>query len=348
MMVASIGRKSSETEVSEGAAVGHHSTKTTSAARSPRRIRFGRLRWWVEESPPAFSAVALLALLLLALVWVLTAVQRKPQITAVELTLQPVAVAPPEAATAPSDSAEPRERPPELEAQVTPLDQPEVEVGRVEADVREFRPEKAVKAAEETAQRLQTEAAQARDYLEKLKEALGAGAGKPAAGRPGVGDPNSTAARIARWVIRYPRVRPVEYAHLLDYFGVELGWLAGGGKIQYVSRFTGELRRRQGSYRYENRAFWYPVGNYAPLDERLLSGLGIRPGGTIIHFYPKRVERELAELEQRALRERHGTDDLQRIEQTVFGIRRRGNGWQFYVAELRLAAPNPLDHAPEN
>ncbi len=326
----------------------HRTIEASAATGHRRRIRFGRLRWWVEESPPAFSTVALLILVLVALFWVLTALDRRPTATAVELSLQPVAVTPTDSAgSGEQPTTAHRELLPDEPVPVAPLPEPAIEVGKVDVELEEFRPEEHVQEASKAARRLQEEAAQARDYLEKLRAAL-SGRASGSAGQGGAvpGDPNSTAARIARWVIRYPRVRPTEYAHLLDYFNVELGWLVGE-KIQYVSGFTAKLRRRVGSYRSENRVFWYPVDNFAPLDNTLLKSLGIEPSGTVIHFYPKRIEARLARLELTALRESHGTDDLTRIEQTIFGIRRHGRGWRFHVLELRLIAPNPLDSDTE-
>jgi len=298
--------------------------------RSDRLVRFGRLRWWVEESPTAFGSVTLMVLALVAVFWVLTALKPARHQTELKLSLQPISLTTP--VVAGPEPMHVEETAPEVD--VPELPETAVEPEDIRAELPELSTSAVLQSADEARKALLQEAAQARDYLNRLKETLSGRAQNPAetAGR---GDPNSTGARIARWVIRYPPVTPDAYARLLDHFGVELGWL-DGSQIQYVSHFSSRPRRRRAPLRQENRVFWYPVGDYAPLDQALLRGLSIEPSGTIVHFYPKRIEQQLARLERTALRRQHPTARLEQVAQTVFGIRRTASGWAFYVIDIAL------------
>lgn len=301
------------------------------------KVKFGRLEWWVEESPPAFAAVAMLALVSTILLWLLLLMEATPEVpTQLAVSLQPVAL--------PGTGSEPgTELQMEIEetlgAEVPdnrrldiPVEMPDVSPNLENVQVE--RPD-----AESTRKTLSEEAQAARAYAEQLQKALaGGGAAAAPAGAGGYGDPNSTPARMSRWVIRYPPVPTFVYAQILDFFKVELGWESSSGTIEYVSGFsTDALRRRRAPVSAENRLFWFPANSVSlASDLELLERHGIRPGSTVIHFYPKEVEHKLAELELKELKRRYGTEDVSRVLRTVFEIKGTARGWDFEVSELHV------------
>jgi hypothetical protein len=72
------------------------------------------------------------------------------------------------------------------------------------------------------------------------------------------------------------------------------------------------------------------TGSLKEADRELLRRAGIVSGGRdILQFYPPEVEAQLAQAEK----QHAGPRDVESIRKTVFGVRRAGDGYEFYVIE---------------
>lgn len=136
--------------------------------------------------------------------------------------------------------------------------------------------------------------------------------------------------RDQRWFVRFgDEASAEEYARQLDYFGIELGALAGG-KLHYVSRLSSPQPavRTADSGAGENRLYMtWQGGARRKVDALLLARAHVNLGaGTIFHFYPPATENRLAELEL-SYRGRRA----QEIRRTYFSVKAAGAGYDFEV-----------------
>ncbi|HVC94806.1 MAG TPA: hypothetical protein VND64_14000 [Pirellulales bacterium] len=143
-------------------------------------------------------------------------------------------------------------------------------------------------------------------------------------GRPGI--PPQT-----RWEIRFDEGSTVEgYARILDFFHIELGILNGAGQVVYVTNLTkAKPDTRTGTSKNEMRLYMsWRRGKMKEADDELLRRAGVPTGKQVLQFYPEPVEQTLLNLEE-AFRGRKADT----IRKTRFGIRKVGNGYEFYVTD---------------
>lgn len=147
--------------------------------------------------------------------------------------------------------------------------------------------------------------------------------------RGGGGGTGGTGVR-RRWEIFFDKGNTLEtYARQLDYFGIELGVLLPGNKVQYVSGFSQpQPRVRIGPADAEKRFYLtWQRGDLQEADRELLVRAGVDPGNRIIlKFLPPEVEAKLAALERA-----YAAGRADRVSSTRFGIRSEANGYSFYV-----------------
>jgi len=165
-------------------------------------------------------------------------------------------------------------------------------------------------------------------YAEMRQKGGGSGDGRMAGsggGRPG---------KPRHWEVRFIEGNTVEtYARQLDFFGIELGVLMPGNKVEYAFHLTkAKPDRRTGPADQEKRYYLtWRRGGLQAADRELLSRAGIDPGGRLIlKFLPPEVEGQLVALE----RAKAG-DDVDNIRATYFGIVAEGQGFRFYVLDQR-------------
>lgn len=168
--------------------------------------------------------------------------------------------------------------------------------------------------------------------------AIGNEDGRRPGGTPGAKDSVGVNAvpRWDRWRIKYQTDSLYAYARQLDHFDIELG-VAGGGRrlVDYAAQLSRPRpERRQGPGDEEKRLYFsWEQGRLKQFDRRLLTKAGVRSRGRVLlQFLPKPLENRLAALE----RAYADGADVSRIEQTVFGVRRVGSGYDFYVDSMRL------------
>jgi hypothetical protein len=141
----------------------------------------------------------------------------------------------------------------------------------------------------------------------------------------------------AVWEMQYDESTLAIYSQQLDFFKIELA-VVGGSKdrIEYASNFgQGQARRRSGTRDEELKTrrtyFTHRSGTVQRYDQQLLTRSGISwqgPGKIILQYYPPEAEQQLLALQQQF---RNLEQEV--IAKTVFGVRRKGSGFEFYVVD---------------
>lgn len=140
--------------------------------------------------------------------------------------------------------------------------------------------------------------------------------------------------RANRWEIHFDAGNLKEYARQLDAFGVELAVLDKSGVVHYALHFTKpKPDRKSKSPELEDRLYMsWRGGALQAADRQLLARAGIEVGERImLQFYPAATENELALREKQYARGR----DVNEIRKTIFGVRRKGDGFEFFVIDQR-------------
>lgn len=157
---------------------------------------------------------------------------------------------------------------------------------------------------------------------------IGRGKGEGVAGYP----------RSERWEIRFAEGRTLEeYARQLDAFAIELGAVGAGREVHYASQLSASKPQARSAPRaQESRLYMsWRQGRLKDADRTLLERAGISTSGKVlVQFFPAAVENTLAGLEKQ-----YRGVDADRIRKTVFGVRPRGRGYEFFVIEQHLLAP---------
>ncbi len=141
-----------------------------------------------------------------------------------------------------------------------------------------------------------------------------------------------------RWEIRYASTSLAEYARQLDFFQIELGGVGGSPHVDYVFDLSSDSpARRRGPSRDEQRIYLsWRSGKLREFDTELVQRAGVETSGRILlQFLPPEVCQRLLELE----REHAGARPPREWLRTVFGVRRSGAGYEFFVADQMFRAP---------
>lgn len=182
-----------------------------------------------------------------------------------------------------------------------------------------------------------------------VQQVRDAAAGSAGGSPPGDGrqpDPRKEEARGVippweRWKIRFLNRFSITgvhiYARLLDFFKIELGAVGGGSpNVDYARNLTkSKPDRRSGKPENEKRLYMTSQRDSATaeFDRQLLARAGITTQGRmVIQFYPKEIEELLARLEMQAARPA-GYAHPKEILITVFGVRLKRDGYEFYVMD---------------
>ncbi|MEX0938760.1 MAG: hypothetical protein WDZ59_12940 [Pirellulales bacterium] len=164
-------------------------------------------------------------------------------------------------------------------------------------------------------------------------EALASGPGSRDSRRAGPeGGQGAGEGRATRWEIRFDGGTLVQYAQQLDYFNIELAVLGSDDLVHYAYDVSQpQPAKRTGPPSAEDRLYMaWRTGSLKEADRELLQRAGIlSEGRDILQFYPPEVEAQLAQVEQ----QHAGPRDIETIRKTVFGVRRAGGGYEFYVIE---------------
>jgi len=166
-----------------------------------------------------------------------------------------------------------------------------------------------------------------------FSSAVGTGMGDSRPPGP-LGEGDDIIPRGERWEIRYLSNDLRAYAEQLDHFGIELGVIGGG---EPLVEYAADLRKarpatRQGPGDQEKRLYMiWTEGALRRFDQQLLRAAGLRTAGRIVvQFYPQAVEDRLAQIEMEYARQ-NGRTSVTQIKRTVFGVRRQGAKFEYYV-----------------
>ncbi len=171
------------------------------------------------------------------------------------------------------------------------------------------------------------------------------GSGKGDSRPPGpLGEGEDIIPEWERWTLKYNTTTIEVYAQQLDQFGIELGVIGGGYRlVDYASNFSRQIRKRQGKGSDEKRIYFVcSDGKLKEYDGQLVRKAGIPTAGRIVaQFIPPELRQQLLNLElQYAVRGKNvkNLSDknvyvpiFKRIRKTIFGVKRSGGKYQFYV-----------------
>ncbi len=159
-----------------------------------------------------------------------------------------------------------------------------------------------------------------------------------------LGEGDDIIPRGERWEIQYNSNSIQAYAQQLDFFQIELGVVGGGEKeVDYafnLRKSRPDTRRGPGGESEKRLYMLWTSGALKRFDQQLLRDAGVKTAGRIaMQFYPPLVEDQLARTEM-AFANKNGKTSVKQIKKTVFGVRREGNGFEFYVvSQLYRAVP---------
>lgn len=156
--------------------------------------------------------------------------------------------------------------------------------------------------------------------------------------RPGFGYGGGPGGGGPVWEMRYDESTLAVYSQQLDFFKIELA-VVGGSKdrIEYARGFSGggqptvRSGTRDQELQLRRTYFTHRSGTVQRYDQQLLSRAGINwqgPGKILLQYYPKEAEDKLLILQQQ-----YRGLDQEAILKTVFGVRRQGAGFDFYVVD---------------
>ncbi len=155
--------------------------------------------------------------------------------------------------------------------------------------------------------------------------------------RPGFGYGGGPGGGGPVWEMRYDESTLAIYRQQLDHFKIELA-VVGGSKdrIEYARGFAGgQPSRRSGTRDQELQTrrtyFTHRSGTVQRYDQQLLTGAQLNwqgPGKILLQYYPKEAEDQLLVLQQQ-----YRGLEQEAILKTVFGIRSKGSGFEFFVVD---------------
>ncbi len=162
----------------------------------------------------------------------------------------------------------------------------------------------------------------------------GASSGDGRAPGLGYGEGTPGIPRAQRWEIRFAEGATLsEYAAQLDQFGIELAVIGATSTVSYASNLSANKpTQRTGPGEQEQRLYMsWQSGSSKAADKALLRRAGIQTEGRLlVQFYPPETENRLVALEQ-AFANREQSE----IRKTIFGIRKAGGAFEFYVIDQK-------------
>jgi hypothetical protein len=151
----------------------------------------------------------------------------------------------------------------------------------------------------------------------------------------GLGHGPGRGGRPRNWEIYFQKGSTLDlYARQLDYFGIEIGIVKPGGKIDYAFHLSNpkpDTRSITDAYKNEQR-YWlrWTQGDLQQADRELAMRAGLDPeAGWLFKFMPRETEVKLYTLE----RLRAGEERWKNVKRTQFGVKTVGSGFEFYVID---------------
>lgn len=138
-----------------------------------------------------------------------------------------------------------------------------------------------------------------------------------------------------RWSIEYESESFAKYLEQITSFGIEVGFVSKiTPQVEIVYNLTSVPQVRLTTKDEERRVYFVHANSkLRGWDLRVAQNAGVKPGGKImVQFYPTATRQRLAELEAAEASRRQ--IQTSQIERTVFKVRERGGGFEFYVADV--------------
>lgn len=146
----------------------------------------------------------------------------------------------------------------------------------------------------------------------------------------GTGD--GPAGRPRRWEVQFVEGHTLDlYAQQLDAFQIELGVLQPDGTVAYVYGVSQpQPLKRVGKTEDEKRYYLtWKSGELEKADRELLARAGVDSGNKLVmKFLSPELEVQLAGMEAQ-----HAGKRINEVRATYFAIRKKGNGFEFQVAD---------------
>jgi hypothetical protein len=144
--------------------------------------------------------------------------------------------------------------------------------------------------------------------------------------------------RWERWQIRWTSTSLPAYIRQLDFFKIELGAAGGKKKVDYAFNLTkARPDTREGAGSAEKRLYMtWKGGKLMKFDRTILARGGIPTDQRVLlQFYPLAMEDQLAVVEKLNATSK-GHANLQEIRKTFFGVRPKGDGYEFFVEDQQF------------
>ena len=133
-----------------------------------------------------------------------------------------------------------------------------------------------------------------------------------------------------KWEIHFDPGNTMDtYARQLDFFGIEMAVPEQGDTLIYVTQFSKTPQVRRGKTTDEKRSYLtWSKGGLQSVDIDLFARANVSAGGgkLILKFLPPATEQLLLRIEQA-----YASNRASRIRSTTFGIRPKGNEYEFFV-----------------
>ena len=186
------------------------------------------------------------------------------------------------------------------------------------------------------------------DSVAATANAPAVGSGKGDSRPPGpLGEGEDIIPEWERWRINYNTTTIDVYARQLDYFKIELGAVGGGFPlVDYAANFSTSVKKRKGKGSDEDRIYFtWSEGKLKLYDQQLLRQAGISTQRRITcQFIPKDLRQKLLVLELQYAEKGKDVTKMtkteyvlvfKRIARTVFGVKRAGGKYEFFVISQR-------------
>jgi hypothetical protein len=163
----------------------------------------------------------------------------------------------------------------------------------------------------------------------------GGGSGGGSGPGRGMGHGKGRPGRPQRWQIRFNKGNTLEtYARQLDFFKIELGVIAPGDKVIYLSKFSAGIpTKKEGPRAAEKRYYFvWQGGDLKDADLEFFRRVKVSTeSGRIFMFIPRELESKLVEMEKS-----YQNKTIAQIKYTHFSIFAEGSGFTFRVTNQML------------
>jgi hypothetical protein len=207
-------------------------------------------------------------------------------------------------------------------------------------ELEEVLEEPLLEAALEAVTDVASTVAAARDALQTDSAISSAGKGQGDSRPPGpLGEGENVIPPWERWEMRFESTSLSVYARQIDHFKIEVAAIGGAPKVDYARNLSkAKPDTRQGESKAEKRIYMtWKNGKLREFDRRLLSKAGIKTDNRIVmQFIPEDLYKLLHQLEF------NNTErDPKEWLKTIFGLKRKGNGWEFFIIDQHFRPPPP-------